>query len=308
MGNGPSIRNCCERMADDSNMVETVGETTLGDRSFQRHHDGTAESSLPSTSNYSQPSGKSGKSRRSKAPSSTSSRAEQELAAELAAGGRYPSRSNKSTPSSRDRHRSGKAVTTFDLDGLKVPFPVKPDAYLVVLRQSYDGRKLGLVVAHSDSEGTMKIQAVKKDSVASDWNLKHPTKPIVDGCFVLEINGKDIRSLTVPQIGALVNNSAEVKLLITAEDPQTSKVTVSTRDPSPRPTVAPRVQQPAARKGGFTNEPQNPREVQAVPPRKSVAVLSQPIPEASNEAITPRGRKPKGEVSEEPVSPRGRRR
>eukprot|EP00971_Amphidinium_carterae_P267825 5313575-Amphidinium_carterae.1 len=34
-----------------------------------------------------------------------------------------------------------------------------------------------------------KVQTIKPQSIASDWNADNPTKKVEEGCYIVEING-----------------------------------------------------------------------------------------------------------------------
>mmetsp|Transcript_17721 Transcript_17721/g.41092 ORF Transcript_17721/g.41092 Transcript_17721/m.41092 type:complete len:173 (+) Transcript_17721:73-591(+) len=102
-----------------------------------------------------------------------------------------------------------------DVEGKPVDVP---DAYTAKLVKG-SGKKLGMVIGHSATHNVVKVQTVKDSSVAADWNSDNPAQKVEEGCFILEINGQQTSSMTVQQIGEMLEKSTEVLLLLSKKPP-----------------------------------------------------------------------------------------
>mmetsp|Transcript_12241 Transcript_12241/g.22658 ORF Transcript_12241/g.22658 Transcript_12241/m.22658 type:complete len:180 (-) Transcript_12241:35-574(-) len=86
-----------------------------------------------------------------------------------------------------------------------------------------DHRKLGMEIGHSEADGILKVQAVRKGTSSADWNLANPEKKICEGYFILEIQDEKVRDMTLEDIKGKLETATEVKLLISKTQPPSKR-------------------------------------------------------------------------------------
>mmetsp|Transcript_17495 Transcript_17495/g.39412 ORF Transcript_17495/g.39412 Transcript_17495/m.39412 type:complete len:180 (-) Transcript_17495:13-552(-) len=86
-----------------------------------------------------------------------------------------------------------------------------------------DHRKLGMEIGHSEADGILKVQAVRKGTSSADWNEAHPDKKICEGYFILEIQDEKVRDMTLEDIRGKLEAATEVKLLLSKTQPPSKR-------------------------------------------------------------------------------------
>mmetsp|Transcript_61025 Transcript_61025/g.145406 ORF Transcript_61025/g.145406 Transcript_61025/m.145406 type:complete len:183 (-) Transcript_61025:142-690(-) len=99
--------------------------------------------------------------------------------------------------------------------------PKDDNTFTVVLTK--DHRKLGMEIGHSETDGILKVQAVRKGTASSDWNASNPDKKICEGYFILEIQDEKVRDMTLEDIRGKLESATEVKLLVSKTQPPSKR-------------------------------------------------------------------------------------
>mmetsp|Transcript_29721 Transcript_29721/g.68410 ORF Transcript_29721/g.68410 Transcript_29721/m.68410 type:complete len:190 (+) Transcript_29721:123-692(+) len=88
-----------------------------------------------------------------------------------------------------------------------------PDRYVVQISKMPQ-EKLGLMITNFPTKDRICVRGVAVGGAIQRWNILHPALSIMDGHYLLEINGIDVANKREEEIVRLLSESSEIKLVL----------------------------------------------------------------------------------------------